>query len=116
MPLQSPIFLALYPLFWHEIGHIIMELQRANPQWKKICVAGHLPFLWDIIFPADIPDFPLPKKIALPKSSFDAIFTYLFTGTIFQGKQYFSFCQKQTLLKKLFGRGPYVNVEDHFRK
>ena len=43
MPLQSLIFLALKPLFWHEIGHIIMELQRANPQGKKICVAGHLP-------------------------------------------------------------------------
>ena len=43
MPHQSPIFPALYPLFWHEIGHIILELQRANPQGKEICVAGHLP-------------------------------------------------------------------------
>ena len=33
--LLSLIFLALNPLFWHEIGHIIMELQRASPQGKK---------------------------------------------------------------------------------
>lgn len=113
MPLQSPIFPALYPLFWHEIDKGAAKGQSSGE--KNLC-SRPSSLLWDIIFPADIPDFPLPKKIALPKSSFDAIFTYLFTGTIFQGKQYFSFCQKQTLLKKLFGRGPYVNVEDHFRK
>ena len=73
MSLQSPIFPALYPLFWHEIDKGAAKGQSSGE--KNLC-SRPSSLLWDIIFPADIPDFPLPKKIALPKSSFDAIFTY----------------------------------------
>ena len=73
MSLQSPIFPALYPLFWHEIDKGAAKGQSSGE--KNLC-SRPSSLLWDIIFPADIPDFPSPKKIALPKSSFDAIFTY----------------------------------------
>ena len=102
MPLQSLIFLALNSLFWHEIGHIIMELQRANPQGKKICVARPSSLLWDIILPADIPDFPSPKKIALPKSSFDAIFTYFLLAQYAKVNSIFLFAKNKHYVKKSF--------------
>ena len=102
MPLQSPIFPALYPLFWHELGHIVMVLQRANPQGKKNLCSRPSSLLWDIIFPADIPHFPSPKKIALPKSSFDAIFTYFLLAQYAKVNSIFLFAKNKHYVKKSF--------------
>ena len=99
MPLQSPIFPALYPLFWHEIDKGAAKGQSSGE--KNLC-SRPSSLLCDIIFPADIPDFPLPKKIALPKSSFDAIFTYFLLAQYAKVNSIFLFAKNKHYINKLF--------------
>ena len=96
MPLQSPIFPALYPLFWHEIDKGAAKGQSSGE--KNLC-SRPSSLLWDIIFPADIPDFPLPKKIALPKSSFDPIFTYFLLAQYSKENSIFLFAKNKRYSK-----------------
>ena len=99
MPLQSPIFPASYPLFWHEIDRGAAKGQSSGE--KNLC-SRPSSLLCDIIFPADIPDFPSPKKIALPKSSFDAIFTYFLLAQYAKVNSIFLFAKNKHYVKKLF--------------
>ena len=99
MPLQSPIFPALYPLFWHEIDKGAAKGQSSGE--KNLC-SRPSSLLCAIIFPADIPDFPSPKKIALPKSSFDAIFTYFLLAQYAKVNSIFLFAKNKHYVKKLF--------------